>query len=1026
MIPKVTKLHDIPPAMEALEKFLMQEIKDEMGLSNLNAHAIKMSARAVVELYKTKQPKTKDDFIRFIKDLPHRFSRVGFTGEPYSEVNALLAQIACACEPGSQERFWKILYPEITGLIDGGSNTQWPEYGEAILSEKLSQKSPGPILNYRQIWKTAETAPLKLIEETHVSSFCPAHRDYWLEVVTRRKRGSANHLGGKLVFRTEFDNYYEFFESMCAFMWKYNSNNNSNWSYDFATTSEGVQVLLDFRVYQEIVLNAPKILKEIFKSIEGLPEVLNKVAGEITEGKFSANPGYSCFVNNSQRLKCILERKEVQSILSEVKFAPKFIASSNKDLAPIKGHDSLLYLREHASQLGTLSEDSLIALIKQHEAYGLSLNVLVDLCRPILAASAHPTRKLFNLVYQIDDLTITSKIIELVLGEPLNFKKFIQGREMDDGIYGLKLLNYVDMTESEKSKSKEVLNQFLAKGLIELNQLLSQILEMKSISIPRMIDFLQKQSNQSNEINTLVMSHFYGLDDFQKDVSLLKSKLDIFCGRGNYDQFQENIAIAIIEALVISPIPKRANSKIIRQHRVLIETFLEKWIPQNIMSHSDYLGSSLLDLIQKYEKFPGIKSKIEGVLDSDFICRYLIAQYRDFWTLPLEILRRRNYVMTADQLYKILLKSFACNQLEDCATDSLIFDFFLKEVPQNIKFNDYIKIGSILNPKQRTLLKKKNPRLKRPLESETAHAFDEIISVIPLYNLLDFALDQEKSGEGLAEYCHYFKDELGRLLRCVEEDISSRFEPYSRKGYKPEHIFNLLFEKIVKRYGFEDTMKNFSPLFVSYLIENPSKMTSFMIHSKHGDEICDFLSGQDLRFSVLDPTFHERVCIIFKRYPKLRKRIIQESIASSDSIDIRTVKNFMPMLTHEEMKLFFVNIKILSFLEELIRDNSYISAGSPCLIRDPIDFIVGLFKTLPEKYLFERQIIWQYILRKLETLAKGHDDLAAIADKIHPKLYSMILTKTSRPLVFSQSLTGGQGQMDLHTAANSKKRSFPD
>jgi hypothetical protein len=876
------EIKDVPAAMAALEKTSAQEDKDETGLKNLNTHAKKMSARAVVEAYKKDQPKTKDDFIRFIQNLPHRFSRVGFTGEPYSEVNSLLAQIAWSCEPGSQEMFWKILYPEITGVIDGDANTQWPRYGEAILSESLAQKTPGPILNYRQLWKKAETAPIELIEETKVSGFCPAHRDYWLKVVTRRKNGSSNHPESKLVFKTEFSNYYEFFDSMRAFMEKYNSQKNTKWDASFATTSEGIQVLLDFRAYQEIVLNAPKTLREIFKSIDQLPAVLSNVVGEISNGRFSANIGQSCFHANGLALKNILEKNEVQKVLSEIHFAPKSIAPPEKKYAPLIGHDALLYLPEHAEQLGALSEDSLIELIKRHEAHGLALNVLVELCRPALAASAHPAKKLFNLVYQIYDMKIRSEFIRLAIGQPLNFNNFIQGEDMEEGIYGLKLIDFLDAPESEKSKLAEDLRLFISKILDELSEMSSQLVVMNSFTVPLLICFLEKHDKRMNEMNALIKRRFHGLENFQQKVSLLKSKLNKFCGQLNYFDFLNRVREDVISAIIKSPLPHLNDRKATRQHEVLMGMLIGKWILTNKNLEGNFFFFSILGLVEKYEKVPNIRQMIENQLYSDRIYRYLASGNLNHWWLAFNILRKRNYfdthekiskmvkqfhnsdpdepmkndfiswlkqrenyVMNSDEFFKVLLQTIRYNLLYHCVVDSFLFDLFSNELHFIKTYNDYIKVSAILSEQQRRLLTVKTSEFIRPADPLLHQDLDCVTEVIPLYYLLDFALDHEKSRDTLADYCLYFKNELARLLRCENVDYSVLFNTYSSRGYKPENIFMLLFDKIVKIYGFDEAMKNLSPLFVSYLSENPSKLMSLMIRSEHRDQVCDYLSGKN-------------------------------------------------------------------------------------------------------------------------------------------------------------------------------------
>jgi hypothetical protein len=124
----------------------------------------------------------------------------------------------------------------------------------------LAQGQPGAIFNYRTIWKNAQSAPKELIDQPRVQDFCSAHRDFWLEV--ERKRTSHKP---SVLFKTEFENYYQFFDEMCKFMEEYNSSNHQQWDAAFDTDEAGIK-LLDY----VDASNKDSLNDEILEDIESL------------------------------------------------------------------------------------------------------------------------------------------------------------------------------------------------------------------------------------------------------------------------------------------------------------------------------------------------------------------------------------------------------------------------------------------------------------------------------------------------------------------------------------------------------------------------------------------------------------------------------------------------------------------------------------------------------------------------------------------------------------------------------------
>jgi hypothetical protein len=975
MIPKVNKLEDILPAMAALEKTSMQENKDETGLENLNTHAKRMSARAVVEAYKKEKPQSKDEFIRFIQNLPYRFSRVGFTGEPYSEVNAMLAQIAWACEPGSQESFWKILYPEITGVIDGDSNTLWPRYGEAILSESLAEKKLGSILNYRQLWKKAETAPIQLIEETKVSGFCPAHRDYWLEVVTRRKNGSSNHPESKLVFKTEFNNYYEFFDSMRAFMNAYKATQANGWEDDVGSSPEGLQVMLDFRAYQEVILNAPKNLKAIFNSIDQLSSVLQNVVGEKTGESFTVRIRGSCFATNSHTLKNILSRDAVKEILSSIPFEPKSIASPEKEHALIEGHDGLFYLPEHTRQLRVLSEDSLIDLVKRHENYGLELSVLVDLYRPILDSSACKTQKLFNTLYQCSDYDLEAEFIKHIFDGRLNFIPVVN--DFRDCLYGIYLLERIQkrVQAASEDEDENLLDQLVA------------VIEKRLEIFISLHDELEKVAQ--NDLDKVI----WNIDVFQKSLSDLKylgqikTKLkELFPMKlsNSLDHFMST------NYFFPTYLSGQADRKIVRVYVVAnLMKFSEKYsgnpgLEDKLINlfervngpterfNGDDRTETILGLYKRYHRMPRLRSKIIEALTSESLMDFMTKR-REFDIDLARILSGRNFFSSISRLISLIrCFKFSANAdvhehiflewLKDHlkspdeiahaihftrvydvylnARSSPLFKLFIKNDFMPIhSYADFLKIYHVLILQQeKELFSDKYPNFKKRPPTRLNEDYSQII---PLWGISDFftsALSLEDTHNGVESFFRYFLNEFTSLMT------------------HDDYLIRMIFIEVSNKYGFDQTIAQFNPLFRPYFKEHPYKIVSFLGWSSHTENLKKYFAEIEINHALISMS---EIVEVMSVYPTHRKNIIENTLKHFNDLSetgLGHFKKYFPILTTDEMKLFFE--KGLS-AERLL---SIIDRPAQIAPKHKFDFKIRLFDAIPLSFLREHNQFLAYIV----------------------------------------------------------------
>jgi hypothetical protein len=970
MIPQVTKLTEIPSAMEALEKFLTQEVKDETGLMNLNTHAKRMSARAVVEAYKNEQPQSKEDFIQFFKKLPHRYSRVGFTGEPHSEVNTLLSQIAWACEPNSLPMFWKILYPEANGVIDGGSNSQWPRYGEAILSESLAQKSPGPILNYRKIWKQAETAPIALIEEIKVSAFCPAHRDYWLEVVDRRKNKSRDYTVHQGVFKTEFKNYYEFFDSMCAFMETYTSRKNIHWEDDIGSTPEGLQAMLDFRAYQEIILNAPKILQAIFGSIAQLPGVLKSIAGEKIDDKVITHVDRSCFRKNSEVLRKILNNEEVKKTLSEVEFASKSNALLEKENAPINGHDALFYLPEHTRQLGALSEDSFIELIRRHEVYGLALNVLADLYRPLLEQSDCMLQKLFNTVYQLDDPSLENRLSRLLLGETLDMNSKV--KNLKDYFYGLLLLERRKYAP-ERMSNKAIVNYidqfkpifekrfaFIENALLEFNQInnnaLDSVIQLVENFSPSVMDFLYMEKI-TNKLRRSFQGESWDLHHSFRTSAVLSEK----SGVKYPDRAVRKYAI---ENLI--KFSRMYSGENTHEEKLmgLVARVTSPCADIDLYEQT----KRILALYKHYQRLPRLRNQLLKSLTNESLCHYLL-KYDVFVMDAIHIISERNYFTSIEKMFSIVQsfqqsvdydqlrhpmvewlksRSLSIEDIGSLISHTRIYRFdrdmdwsrllrlLISKGDLPIRSHaDFLKLTLFLREDERSDLCLGYPLMKSGLTQAPEDHFSKIIELGLVDELLLTALDLNDSTLGAEHFLKYFENAFSSLSKKSEKSIEK------------------IFVKMTEVFGRDQTIPPFTRLLAAHLNENPDEILEFLIRSSHWNALMPSVEALEIALDIIPKKL---IIDLMCRNPTHKKNIIEHTLRNFDHLSDReqeVFQTYFRILTQEEMTLFFE--KGLSVKTLLNMTTSLIGFIYP-------DFRITLFHAIPMRYLREHPVFLIHIL----------------------------------------------------------------
>jgi hypothetical protein len=89
-------------------------------------------------------------------------------------------------------------------------------------------------------------------------------------------------------------------------------------------------------------------------------------------------------------------------------------------------------------------------MIKNHQKLNIDLITLAEIYRSTFNLSRDKPKTLFNFIYQINDLKITTDFLSSLLGTPLNFRGLVQrGTDIE---FGLKLLDYLDLSENEKQR----------------------------------------------------------------------------------------------------------------------------------------------------------------------------------------------------------------------------------------------------------------------------------------------------------------------------------------------------------------------------------------------------------------------------------------------------------------------------------------------------------------------------------------------------------------------------------------------
>jgi hypothetical protein len=823
-IPTVSNLVDIPAAFIALERFCEAE-QQTQGIHHLVAYANKISALAVIEHYKTQQPKTRDDFIAFLKQIAHRHCRTGYTGEPYSPTNALLAQIAWACKPDSLEAFWKMIYPEVTGVIGGNQHNEWPQYGEAILDETLAQGQPGAILNYRTIWKNAQSAPKALIDQPRVQDFCSAHRDFWLEVTRQR----ASHTPS-VVFKTEFENYYQFFDEICKFMEEYNSDNHRQWEDAFDTDEAGIKVLLEFKNYQIILINSPRKLIDIFKSIPDLWNVIHNVTGVLSGSLGNTVSTIRCFNLNRKTLRTVLNQEDTKAILSAIGFAPRSILPASQLTSSIEGHDRLLYLPKHSQNFGTMDESSLVDLIKNHVALGIDLHTLAELYRPLDNTAKYKAKSLFHLIYQVNDLALGSRFLEAFLGKPLSFEGLIS--QVGDIEAGIKLLDYVDTRDKDSlndeifkdieslRRQREKLDALVyninGRFIIQSHPVLTQSILDDMKSLIRFQDYLD-----TNNISMIARCpqkdpHFYWSDFTKLQIDILRAcaKKALFI-LGSDLQCYLNISNESAHILLDAALMIEATIKL-RDDIDLIENLCRAWSRVDDIALREKITASInatelynvlckgniswqvvsagltilinkqffsqdhtkaLKLMHLHADFEPSKESESSANDFAMNISALVRTADEAITISRFASGKMKLIFHSAMIvhYERLLQNrndFMCfwNQLED-DQQAEFMDATQNKLPHLVRsYTDYILIGSTLKNEQLSAFKKATKPFHQPVFQESSNDPIEFTS-----GQIEFAVEHIDSDEDLIALINLVQDPFSNIVTLIST-VSRKYQ----------------------------------------------------------------------------------------------------------------------------------------------------------------------------------------------------------------------------------------------------------
>jgi hypothetical protein len=832
-MPVVMDLNEIPTAIQVLKSLPQPE---ENTLENRINH---QSDQELVQSYEITKPTTVDALKAWIGSRDVRACRAGYTGTPYSAVNALCAQIAWLCidktEKNAEESFWKILYPEITGVLDGMDNDQWPVYGEALLDETAPR-----LINYRGMVEHSDRITGEGKNDQRIQFFCEDHLNFW--AIPRLERKAA----GSTLTTLKFKNYYEFFCEMSRVLRRWSALTLG------AAVEENIppQGYMDIAPFQQVLIAHKHLRSTVFPKIQIAGANLgNVVARLIPEDKDQnnkliknverhRNAAETCFAGNKEFLDKILKNETCQRSLEAISLEGVDIPSSFDGTKKMQGRDKLYYLPRHYAhlKLNELSDNDLIELIKNHDKQVVKLSVLADEFKHRLKATPFKGKMLYDRVFQLNDRTLQVAFLKALLGEDLDFAPVLD--TFESSLYALKLCDKVILEDRYKSALKQAIETMVLPKLqtdwIEIVKQIQVVGDFEPENWHFIIQGLRKLSRYNQEF---VLTRFGSI---MKEIRQIEGRndqaifascfsdmlIENFKDRGIDDvyatlnHFEENGFEGYIFLAVMTAILPKVDQAITtedeamemlrysfnRTSAVFFETLcrsINVWgkdfldIEGNLRKKL-YRGFSAyprneteISATVKAVLYPWLQARIRTLGDlGDFIAVLSEVELAEKEATLLQI--GENLYFTTEELYSF----YEVIKNKSSVPKLMQFFFIEKSVDKIVSYADYCILFHKIPQEMQDKIRPKVP--KAYLKPETNHAFSLTIQIPTIVDMVKFALKHCHTQQEKQEVLRYFaqnifenKFEDNSLFRELLGEADLPTQIYILKLFTPGQLFKV-------------------------------------------------------------------------------------------------------------------------------------------------------------------------------------------------------------------------------------------
>lgn len=451
----VLKRQDIAQAIQALQRTLNDFHQADNDLKHLDAYAQAKTTEAVLKAFNEKlKPHLDDDDITpairdFLRSLPHRFSKTGFTGHPACPANVFCAQLAWLItnthKADALKHFWQALYPELDAEQPLES---LPRYGEALLDEPLAKGQKGRLINYRQCYAEKDLRKFAENAQQRIQRFHGPHADYWAS--TLQPHSALN-----------YRNYWEFFQALLRFLDEHRSKNHPENEEGIPEAAQAVFLPMQQQMLAFKQLATSRSAQGLtFKTLAEASKLLAVIHNLTTPPQGSLN---SCFDINHESLQRILHSEGMRELLESIPCNLVSLKASQAQRENMQGSDPLMHHPDYCSALSQCSDEDMAELINQPDS-SISIGTIAQTLN-LTQDKERGVRRLCNVTATVYDLQKKRAFVQACLGDNLDVSSLLHVN-VNDYFLMLKLFRQLGLDQHIPSifahfTQDKVLNQLL-------------------------------------------------------------------------------------------------------------------------------------------------------------------------------------------------------------------------------------------------------------------------------------------------------------------------------------------------------------------------------------------------------------------------------------------------------------------------------------------------------------------------------------------------------------------------------------